>query len=778
MVEEDANAPPKETETTTIQSPTSSSRYSKHIVLTTYPGQSGIDPVPLEWGAKDARSRGPVVVSRSGAFLKRRNAMGAHGGSYSIYNALAIAAGDLDPNFLPNLNNTEPTFNFPWQPSWADKTKIVSMDPFGHDIVKYFGEEINAGWDIRPTMAITRANMKLAEIGEAVRDGQLEVDGSIVVDSHGEVRVTKVAVEPVWYLPGVADRFGVDEPTLRRTLFEHTGGSYPELITRPDLKIFLPPIGGLTVYIFGPPERVSDENVKLALRIHDECNGSDVFQSDICTCRPYLAFGIREAIREAQNGGSGVVIYFRKEGRALGEVTKYLVYNARKRGGDTADKYFTRTENIAGVRDMRFQALMPDILHWLGIKKIDKMLSMSNMKHDAIVDSGIKILERIPIPEDMIPSDSRVEIDAKINAGYFTTGKQYTMEELAQVRGRGWEKWEDVTVPTMGSQTPAVSQQPRIPKAGVWCPAVTYFNHATDTIDLESQKKYYSYLSKTGLAGLVILGTNSEAFLLTREERAQLIAAAREAVGPDFPLMAGVGAHSTKQVLELAADAAAAGANYLLVLPPAYFGKATTTAVIKRFFADVARKAPLPVVVYNFPGVCNGVDIDSETITDIVRESASSSPNGVSNVVGVKLTCASVGKITRLAATFPATEFAVYGGQSDFLIGGLSVGSAGCIAAFANVFPRTASKIYELYMAGKATEAIELQRKAALAESPCKSGIASTKYATALFTAPLAGIEEAEEKLKPRTPYEEPAEGAKKVVRDVMGGMAEIEAAV
>lgn len=97
---------------------------------------------------------------------------------------------------------------------------------------------------------------------------------------------------------------------------------------------------------------------------------------------------------------------------------------------------------------MRFQALMPDILHWLGIKKIDRMLSMSNMKHDAIVSSGIKIHERVPIPEDMIPKDSRVEIDAKINAGYFTTGKTYTMEELAQVRGRGWEKWEDVTVCT------------------------------------------------------------------------------------------------------------------------------------------------------------------------------------------------------------------------------------------------------------------------------------------------------------------------------------------
>jgi GTP cyclohydrolase N terminal len=52
-----------------------------------------------------------------------------------------------------------------------------------------------------------------------------------------------VAVEPVWYLPGVAARFGIDEGVLRRGLFEDTGGSYPELITRADMKVFLPPIG-------------------------------------------------------------------------------------------------------------------------------------------------------------------------------------------------------------------------------------------------------------------------------------------------------------------------------------------------------------------------------------------------------------------------------------------------------------------------------------------------------------------------------------------------------
>ena len=69
-----------------------------------------------------------------------------------------------------------------------------------------------------------------------------------------------------------------------------------------------------------------------------------------------------------------------KEGRALGEVIKYLVYNIRKRAGDPASGYFRSTELVAGVKDMRFQALMPDILLWLGVRKIDHLISMSDMK--------------------------------------------------------------------------------------------------------------------------------------------------------------------------------------------------------------------------------------------------------------------------------------------------------------------------------------------------------------------------------------------------------------
>lgn len=73
-----------------------------------------------------------------------------------------------------------------------------------------------------------------------------------------------------------------------------------QLITRPDIKIFLPPIGGLTIYIWGDPDTIPDEDIELTCRVHDECNGSDVFGSDICTCRPYLTHAIEECIKTAR----------------------------------------------------------------------------------------------------------------------------------------------------------------------------------------------------------------------------------------------------------------------------------------------------------------------------------------------------------------------------------------------------------------------------------------------------------------------------------------------
>ena len=415
-------------------SPASTLSSASHIRLTSHAG--GFGARSIRWDATTALERGPVVGTTT--TRAHRNVIGTHSGSYSVYRALAVAAGALNREHRADLTNTSPTDEIGPYPQWGEPGRIVSLDPWGATVSTVFADDLAAGYDIRPTIAVTKAHVILPEVIDALAKGRLHADGKVLT-ANGAALVTKAAIEPVWFLPGIAKRFGCSEADLRRVLFEETGGMYPELVTRSDLEVFLPPIGGQTVYIFGNPRDLANPEVELTARVHDECNGSDVFGSDICTCRPYLTHAIEECIQGVQRGGVGLVAYSRKEGRALGEVTKFLVYNARKRqvGGDTADKYFARTECVAGVQDMRFQELMPDVLHWLGIKKIHRLVSMSNMKYDAITNSGIEIGTRVNIPDGLIPADARVEMDAKIASGYFTLGLVPDAEELKVAKGRG-----------------------------------------------------------------------------------------------------------------------------------------------------------------------------------------------------------------------------------------------------------------------------------------------------------------------------------------------------
>lgn len=278
-----------------------------HIALTSHPGQKkDVAALEIQWGAKTPKERGPLIATNTNPL--QRNAIGAHSGSYSVYRALAMAAGKLAEDFKPDLTNTEPVEKIGPHPSWKDPKKIVSLDPWGADIATVYKKELKAGYDIRPSIAVTKAHIRMAELDELFKKGELKVDGKIVKSSH-DVSVTKAAIEPVWYLPAVAERFGTTEGELRKVLFQETGGMFPELVTRHDLKAFMPPIGSTSVYIFGDVKAITDPKKELTVRVHDECNGSDVFGSDICTCRPYLVHGIEESIKTAQKGGAGVIVY-------------------------------------------------------------------------------------------------------------------------------------------------------------------------------------------------------------------------------------------------------------------------------------------------------------------------------------------------------------------------------------------------------------------------------------------------------------------------------------
>ena len=86
-----------------------------YITLTTHDGQFGSNPISMQWGHEDPLVRGPVVATvKHGG---QRNAIGAHGGGYCIYTALAVAAGELDPTHIPNFRSTAPDALTNTQPS-------------------------------------------------------------------------------------------------------------------------------------------------------------------------------------------------------------------------------------------------------------------------------------------------------------------------------------------------------------------------------------------------------------------------------------------------------------------------------------------------------------------------------------------------------------------------------------------------------------------------------------------------------------------------------------
>jgi hypothetical protein len=199
-----------------------------HITLTSHPDAFDVDPIPISWGHPDPVVRGPVICTvRHSA---QRNAIGAHQGSYCIYTGLALAAGELDANYVPNLSLTSPVFQIGPFPSWSDPKKIASMDPFGHMTTSCYGDWLEKGWDIRPTIAVTKAHVDLPECREAIKAGRLVPDGKILMPT-GQSICGKAAIEPVWYLPEIARRFKTTESNLRQSIFRMTNGMYPELGT-------------------------------------------------------------------------------------------------------------------------------------------------------------------------------------------------------------------------------------------------------------------------------------------------------------------------------------------------------------------------------------------------------------------------------------------------------------------------------------------------------------------------------------------------------------------
>ncbi|KAL4954526.1 hypothetical protein BDW69DRAFT_183421 [Aspergillus filifer] len=271
---------------------------------------------------------------------------------------------------------------------------------------------------------------------------------------------------------------------------------------------------------------------------------------------------------------------------------------------------------------------------------------------------------------------------------------------------------------------------------GIYTPLPCFFKDDED-LDLESFKSHVKFIAGAGTVP-VVSGTMGEAVHLSHKERADLISAARSALDEinlhHVPVVAGAGAPSTRESIELCKEAAAAGADYVMVIPPGYYAGAllSNTNSIRNFFIQVAEASPVPVIIYNFPAVSGGIDMDSNLIVDIIK--------GSGNVCGVKLTCANVGKLTRVIAEVEQPDFRqqyprkvdfpfrAIDGFIDFLLPSISVGAAGAISGLPNIAPKSCVKLWELCQEGKQEEAQKLQNIISLADGiALKIGIAGMK---------------------------------------------------
>lgn len=121
----------------------------------------------------------------------------------------------------------------------------------------------------------------------------------------------------------------------------------------------------------------------------------------------------------------------------------------------------------------------------------------------------------------------------------------------------------------------AASHSP-CPPRGVYSPVVAFF-HEDETLDVDALKAHVTRLAKSGVAGLVMQGSNGEAPHLLHSERQEVISTAaavlKEHGKPGAVIIAGCGAQSTRETIQLCKEAKEAGADFALVLSPSYWGK-------------------------------------------------------------------------------------------------------------------------------------------------------------------------------------------------------------
>lgn len=234
---------------------------------------------------------------------------------------------------------------------------------------------------------------------------------------------------------------------------------------------------------------------------------------------------------------------------------------------------------------------------------------------------------------------------------------------------------------------------------GILVPAVTPFDPVTGEVDVVGMRANLRAWLRHPLRGVVIGGSTGEAVLLDEAERRTLLEGARDVMPPDRLLVAGTGAESTRATVRLCGMAADAGADAVLVQPPAFYRGAMSPAVLSRHYRAVADASPVPVIVYQVPPRMSTLDLPTGLVAEL---------SGHDNVVGVKDSRGSLELVAELV-TACRSGFQVLVGNGALVYASLEVGAVGGILGVANLDPERSTAIVEAFSSGRTAEAGRLQ---------------------------------------------------------------------
>jgi 4-hydroxy-2-oxoglutarate aldolase len=236
---------------------------------------------------------------------------------------------------------------------------------------------------------------------------------------------------------------------------------------------------------------------------------------------------------------------------------------------------------------------------------------------------------------------------------------------------------------------------------GVLAPATTPFDAVTGEVDVVALRANLRAWLREELAGVVLFGSTGEGVLLDEDERTRALAAARDVVDAGKLLLAGTGAESTRATVRMTRAAADAGADAVMVHPPAYFRPAMTPEALRDHYLAVADASPVPVVLYAVPPRFSTVELPAGLVGELSHHP---------NIVGIK---DSSGDLKTLAALADACgrRCAVLVGSGDSLYGALEVGARGGILAVALLDPRSCAALFRAYTDGDLARAGRLQER-------------------------------------------------------------------